>query len=179
MGKMKIVAFGNQVLRQPAKPVTVFHKKLHSLIDSIAETLYNCENGVALAANQVNILKRITVINYQNEYIEMINPQIINSKGEQIDQEGCLSFPGYYGLVKRFDLIEVKYMDRYGKENIIERKGKLSRCIQHEVDHLNGILFIDRMEDDFLTHTGTENKISRNSVLELANKKNKITIKKF
>ena len=171
MSKMKVIKFGNPVLRQTAKPVTVFHKKIHSLVDSIAETLYNCEYGAALAANQVEVLKKITVIDYQGEYIEMVNPEILSSEGEQIDQEGCLSFPGYTGLVKRFDLIKVKYMDRYGKENIIERTGKLSRCIQHEIDHLNGVLFIDRIVEDFLIHNDTEEKISLQPVIDLANGK--------
>jgi peptide deformylase len=171
MGKLKIISFGDHVLRQPAKPVTVFHKKLHALIDSIAETLHNCDGGAALAANQVDVLKRITVINYQGEYFELINPEIIYSEGEQTDMEGCLSFPGYYGLVKRFNLVKVKYLDRNGKENVIERTGKLARCIQHEVDHLNGVLFVDRMIEDFLIHTETENKISLQSALDLANGK--------
>lgn len=171
MSKLKIITFGNPVLKQAAKPVTVFHKKLHSLIDSIAETLHNCDNGAALAANQVNILKRISVVDYQGEYIELINPEIIYSEGEQTDHEGCLSFSGYYGLVKRFNLVRVKYLDRYGKENIIERSGKLARCFQHEIDHLNGILFIDHMVEDFLIHEDSEKKISLQYAMDLANGK--------
>ena len=171
MSKLKIVTFGNPILRQPAKPVTVFHKKFHSLVDSIAETLSKCNNGAALAANQIGVLKKISVVNYQGEYIELINPQIIYSEGEQTDNEGCLSFSGYTGLVKRFNFVRVKYLDRTGKENVIERSGKLARCIQHEIDHLNGILFIDRMIEDFLVHTETEKKISLQSTLDLANGK--------
>ena len=173
MSKMKVIKFGNPVLRQTAKPVTVFHKKFHSLIDSIAEALYNSKDGAALSANQVEVLKQIAVIDYQGEYIELINPEILNAEGEQIDNEGCLSFPGYTGLVKRFDLIKVKYQDRYGKENIIERTGKLSRCLQHEIDHLNGVLFIDRMIEDFLTHNETEEKISLQPIIDLSNGKAK------
>ncbi len=171
MSKSKIVAFGNPILRQVAKPVTVFHKKLHSLIDSIAETLHSRDNGAALAANQIGVLKKISVVDYQGEYLELINPEIIYSEGEQIEEEGCLSFPGYTGLVKRFNLVRVKYLDRNGIENIIERTGKLAKCFQHEIDHLNGILFIDRMIEDFLTSTNSDKKISLQSVIDIANEK--------
>ena len=90
--KLKIVYFGNPVLRQKAKPVTVFHSKIHALIDSIAYTLENTPDGAALAANQIDNLKKLSVINYQGEYIELINPEIIDADGEQADYEGCLSY---------------------------------------------------------------------------------------
>ncbi|MGD8777862.1 MAG: peptide deformylase [Ignavibacteria bacterium] len=172
MKKLRIILFGSPVLRETAKPVTVYHKKFHSLIDSMAETLKSRDDGAALAANQVNILKRVTVINYEGEYLELINPEIIESAGEQNGYEGCLSYPGYMGLVRRYDYVKVKYFNRLGEKKIIERFGKLSRCIQHEIDHLNGILFIDKMEEEFLLHADTENKISRSTLLELANGKN-------
>ena len=147
MKKEKILEFGDPVLREKSKPVTVFHKKLHMLIDNMKFTLLNQDDGAALAANQVGILKRITVINYMDEYIEMINPEILSSSGEITDSEGCLSLPGYFGNVKRAENVKVKYQDRFGKETIIERSGPMARCIQHEIDHLDGILFIDRMKD--------------------------------
>ena len=168
---MKMVLFGDPVLRKTAQPVTVFHKKLHSLIDSMAETLHGCEDGAALAANQVGILKRIIVVDYESEYLELINPEIIGSSGEQNGYEGCLSYPGYVGSVNRFTSVQIKYYDRYGKENIIEREGKLARCFQHEIDHLDGILFIDRMKENFLLHPETEMKISLESVLAIADRK--------
>lgn len=171
MSRLKVITFGNPTLRQTAKPVTVFHKKLHSLIDSIAKTLHNCDNGAALAANQIGVLKKISVVDYQGEYLELINPEIIYSEGEQIEEEGCLSFPGYTGLVKRYKLVRVKYLDRNGNENIIERTGKLAKCFQHELDHLNGILFIDRMLEDFLTSTDSDKRISLQSVIDIANGK--------
>ncbi len=166
--KLKIIEFGNPLLREKAKPVTVFHKKLNLLIDSLAETLYSSDDGAALAATQVAEMKRITVIDYENEYFEMVNPEIIESSGEQTDKEGCLSFPGYYGMVKRFDKIKVRYQDRTGAEHIIERSGKMARCIQHEVDHLDGILFIDRMVEDTLVHNETKEKISLETALKIA-----------
>lgn len=152
MKKERIVLFGDPVLRETALPVNIFHKKLHSLIDVMKFTLSKEDGGAALAANQVSVLKRITVIDYLDEYLEMINPEIISFSGENIDSKGCLSFPGFFGKVKRPDKIEVKYQDRYGKEHVIERSGDMARCIQHEVDHLNGILFIDRMEEPFISN---------------------------
>ncbi len=169
--KSKIVLFGDPVLRKVAKPITVFHKKLHGLIDSIAETLYNHDDGAALAANQIGILKSVTVIDYMEEYFEMINPEIIDSRGEQTEYEGCLSLPGYYGLVSRYEYVKVKYLDRNGSENIIERNGKLARCFQHEIDHLNGILFIDKVSESFLISNNNDSKISLESVIDLANGK--------
>lgn len=166
--RMKIVLFGNPVLRQSAKPVTVFHKKLHSTIDSMAYTLNLCNDGAALAANQVGILKRVIVINYENECLEMINPEIMDSDGHQTDYEGCLSYPGYFGHVTRSEHIKVKYMTRQGNEKIIERTGKLARCIQHETDHLDGILFIDRMSEQYLVDADGEKKIGLPKALELA-----------
>lgn len=165
---MKIIQFGNSVLREKAKPVTVFHKKLHALIDSMVATLYSHDDGAALAANQIGILKRIVVIDYEDEYLELVNPEIIKSGGEQTDQEGCLSFTGYFGLVKRANYVKVKYQDRNGKELIIEKEGNLARCLQHEIDHLDGILFIDRMTGDFLTHSETKEKISLQSAINIA-----------
>jgi peptide deformylase len=165
--KSKIIVLGDPLLRQKAKPVTVFHKKLHALIDTLAETLYASDDGAAIAANQIGVLKQITVIDYLDEYIEMVNPEIVSGEGEQTDYEGCLSIPGYSGLVSRYESVQVKYLDRTGKENVIERSGKMARCFQHEIDHLNGILFIDKVKEDFLIHNESDNRVSLASVVEL------------
>lgn len=167
--KLKILKFGDPVLRQAAKPVTVFHSKLQLLVDSMKVTLHSRDDGAALAAPQLGILKRIVVIDYQDEYLELINPEILLSKGKKVDFEGCLSLPGYFGKVPRAEYVKLKYFDRFGKENIIERKGPMARCIQHELDHLDGILFVDRMEEDHLQHNDNETKISLQSVIDLAN----------
>jgi len=160
MKKAKIIHFGDPVLRQKAEPVKVFHKKLHAVVDTIKNTLLDTDYAAALAANQVSILKSITVIDYCDEYFEMINPEIIASSGESTGFEGCLSLPGYSGKVKRAENVTVKYQDRHGKENTIERGGAMARCIQHELDHLNGILYIDRMVEDFVTHDDKGTKLS-------------------
>ena len=169
--KQKILLFGDPVLRQEAKPVTVFHKKLHAFVDSMSATLDARDDGAALAATQVGELKSVTVINYLGEYLELINPEIIESAGQQTDYEGCLSYPGYVGKVTRAETVKVKYVDRFGEDKIIERNGKMARCIQHEIDHLQGILFIDKVIDDHLIHSETDTEISVEFVQELANKK--------
>ncbi len=150
MKKAKIILFGNPILGQRAEDVRAFHKKLHGHIDTIAATLKETEQGAALAANQIALLKRITVIDYMDEYFEMINPEILSSSGTQTGYEGCLSFPGWSGRVTRAETVQVRFADRRGKERVIERSGPMARCLQHEIDHLNGVLFIDRMEDGFL-----------------------------
>ena len=168
MGKLKIISFGDSVLRQTAKRVTVFHKKLQAFIDSMWDALDNRDDGAALAAPQVGVLKRIFVMDYEKERLEMINPEILESSGEAIDQEGCLSFSGFFANVKRPDYIKVKYMDRKGGEHVIERTGKISRCIQHEMDHLDGFLFIDRLTDEFAVNDEEEMKISRDDAINLS-----------
>ena len=167
LNKLKIIQFGDPVLREVAKPVTVYHKKLHQLIDAMQYALDSIDNGAAIAANQVGILKRIIVIDYQDEYFEMINPEILESEGEAFENEGCLSYPGYVGLVPRADKVKVKYNNRFGEENIIERTGKMARCLQHEIDHLNGILYIDRMKEILLTNSKTKETIEIDKVLRL------------
>ena len=165
--KLNIVLFGDPVLREVAKPVNVFHKKLDILIDSMNYTLSLREDGAAIAANQIGVLKRITVINYEGEYFEMINPEIIEKEGGLVDNyEGCLSYPGYIGLVPRYEKVKVKYLDRRGDPHIIERTGSMARCIQHETDHLDGILFIDRMKEIMLTHSETKTTIELAKVIE-------------
>lgn len=157
---MKILEIGDPVLRQKAKPVTVFHKKLHVLIDSMIATLDDREDGAALAATQVGIMKRIIVVDYKSEFFEMINPEIIYSEGLESESEGCLSLPGLSGVVPRAAVIKVKYQDRNGIEQIVERSGALARCFQHEIDHLDGILYIDKMEEEFAKVLKTDEKIS-------------------
>jgi peptide deformylase len=168
MKKERIVQFGDPVLREIAQPVQVFHKKLHAVIDAIQYTLKHEDGGAALAANQVSILRRIVVIDYCGEYLELINPEILGSSGESVEEEGCLSLPGYFGRVKRAEQIKVRFQDRAGVERIIERGGAMARCIQHETDHLNGVLFIDRMDEQYVSN-GKEN-IAVEDLLNLTKK---------
>jgi peptide deformylase len=165
MKKAEITLFGDPVLRETARPVRAFGKKLGILIGTIQFTLRSRPDGAALAAPQVAVSKRVTVIDYMDEYIEMINPEIVGASGTQSDVEGCLSLPGFLGTVKRAETVRVKFQDRAGREKTIERSGKMARCIQHEIDHLDGILFIDRMEDEFVVNSFDGRKLSVREML--------------
>lgn len=137
---------GDEILRKRSKEVTVIDKKIKSLINDMLETMYEYD-GVGLAAVQIGILKRIVVINVddENEY-KMINPVIIETSGEQIDEEGCLSIPKTRDDVVRPQKVKVKYIDENGDEVVLEAEDLLARCICHELDHLDGVLFIDRVK---------------------------------
>jgi peptide deformylase len=173
MKKATIILFGDPALRERALPIKAFHRKLHDLIDTIKLTLGETEDAAALAASQIAVAKRITVIDYQGEYFEMVNPEILDQSGEAEAWEGCLSFPGYSGIVKRAQTVTVKYRDRHGKEYIIERSGPMARCIQHEIDHLDGVLYIDRMdEDDFVVNDEKKTKIPVKGLLKTSLRKN-------
>jgi peptide deformylase len=160
MKKEKIALFGDTVLRETASPVKVFHKKLHLLIDAMKYTLDATDDAAALAAPQISVSKRITVIDYLGEYIEMVNPEILEMHGEETAYEGCLSLPGFSGAVKRAYTVKVKFQDRHGKEKVIERSGAMARCIQHEIDHLDGILYIDRMSDEYVRNDEKKSLLS-------------------
>ncbi len=134
---------GDEILRKVSKKVAVIDKKIHTLLDDMAETMYKAD-GVGLAAPQVGILKRIVVIDVGDGLIELINPEIIESYGEQTDMEGCLSIPGIAGEVKRPARVVAKALNRSGKEFTIEGSELLAVALCHETDHLEGILFKDK-----------------------------------
>lgn len=137
-----IVKHPDPVLREMCKPVQKFNANLHKLIDDMAETMYVAK-GVGLAAPQVGNLKRVVVIDVGSGLLEMVNPEIIERRGEQIGPEACLSIPTLMGDVRRSKWVKARAFDRYGKEFTIESSDLLARAIQHEIDHLNGVLFID------------------------------------
>ncbi|WP_127568249.1 peptide deformylase [Paenibacillus xylaniclasticus] len=143
-----IVKDPDPVLREVAKEVTKFTPNLHKLLKDMAETMYDAE-GVGLAAPQVGISKRVIVVDIGDEehgLIEMVNPVIVSSEGEQVGPEGCLSIPNLNGDVKRADRIKVAGQDRNGNPFELEASGFLARAFQHEIDHLNGVLFTDIAE---------------------------------
>lgn len=140
-----IVKDPDPVLREKAQTVTKFNANLHKLLDDMAETMYDAP-GVGLAAPQVGILKRVVVMDCGEEHgglIELVNPEIVATSGEQIGPEGCLSIPGLQGDVKRPMNVTVRAKNRNGEEIVVEGTELLARCIMHEVDHLNGVLFTD------------------------------------
>lgn len=135
---------GDDILYKKCKTVVKFDEKLHILLDDMYETMQS-HDGVGLAAPQVGILKRAVVIDVGNGKIELINPEIIEESGEQTGSEGCLSVPGVFGEVTRPNVVTVKAQDRDGKWFKITGKELLARAFCHEVEHLDGKLFLDRV----------------------------------
>jgi len=150
-----ILPFGDPVLRKVSKPVENITPRILKLLDDLADTLYSFDEGAGLAAPQIGILRRVIVMDCGDGLIELIDPEIVYLSGEQVGPEGCLSLPGYYGVVKRSQHVKVKTLTRSGKELVIEAEGFLARCIQHEVDHLNGKLYIDHLRENSFFEEGT------------------------
>ncbi len=143
MAKLKIVKVGDDVLRKKCRPVDEITPKILTLLDDMAETMHEA-NGVGLAAPQVGILRRIVVIEVEEgNLIELINPKIIAYAGEQDGTEGCLSVPNKWGMVKRPMHVTVRATNRYGEEFELTGSELLARAICHELDHLDGKLYID------------------------------------
>lgn len=143
MAVYKIVEIGDEILKEKAKPVKSISSNIIKLLDNLADTLYNAK-GAGLAAPQIGVSKRVVVVDIGEGLYELVNPQIISSSGQETDVEGCLSIPGIVGDVTRAATVKVRYMDRHGKEKNVTAKGMLARAMQHEIDHLDGILYIDR-----------------------------------
>ena len=133
----------DEVLRKKCKEVKEITPNLLTLLDDMADTMYEA-NGVGLAAPQVGILKRAVVIDIGEGLVELINPVILETSGSQTDDEGCLSVPGKYAPVERPNYVKAKAMDRDGNEFIIEGEELMARALCHEIDHLDGILYIDK-----------------------------------
>jgi len=172
----KIIHFGDSSLRTPCSSIEVFHKGLHTKIDILSRTLRNHDGGAALAAPQISLLKKIVVIDYLGEYFELVNPEVMDRSGELTDFEGCLSLPGFWGKVKRYERIKVRYQDRSGESHVIEIKNQMARCFQHEIDHLSGILYIDKMEDEYVFNDETKERISVKYLLELTSKRSSLSL---
>ncbi len=143
MAIRNIVKTGDDVLLKMCRPVEKFDEKLWTLLEDMNETM-NAANGVGLAAPQVGLLRRIVVIDVGEGVIELINPEIISSSGEQNGVEGCLSFPNEWGLVKRPMHVTVRAQDRHGKFFEMSGTELLARAFCHEIDHLNGVCFVTK-----------------------------------
>ena len=144
-----IVKLGEECLRKVCKPQEKFDLRLWVLLKDMADTMYKA-NGVGLAAPQVGILRRVVLVDTGDEILELVNPTILETDGEQVGAEGCLSVPGKYGLVKRPYYAKVRAQDRYGEWYEAEGEELIGRCFCHELDHLDGILYTEIMER-FLT----------------------------
>jgi peptide deformylase len=143
---LEIVKHPSEVLEQECEKVVTFDKKLIKLLDNMYDTMLQAD-GVGLAAPQIGIAQQIAVVDVEDRHgrIDLINPVILESKGEQVGAEGCLSFPGLYGEVKRANYVKVRAQNRRGKEFTLEATGFLARALQHEIDHLHGVLFTEKV----------------------------------
>jgi peptide deformylase len=148
MAILQIRTLPDPVLRQKAKRVTKIDDSVQKLIDDMIDTVRADPNRAGLAAPQVGVLLRIAVIELpEQELITLINPEIVKKEGERIVQEGCLSIPGYFGEIKRAVTVKVKAKDRYGKEFRLKAEGLLAQALEQEIEHLDGILYIDHLEN--------------------------------
>ena len=154
MGLRKILTDKEPALHKVCKPVVNFDAKLFKLLDDMKETLQDA-NGVGLAAPQVCILRRVVLVDTGEEVLELINPELLETDGEQEGAEGCLSVPGKYGLVKRPYYAKVRAQDRHGEWFECEGEELIARCFCHELDHLDGIVYTEVMER-FLTEEELE-----------------------
>jgi len=153
MAILDVVTYPNKVLKKISKPVENYDRDLHKLLDDMYETMI-AKNGVGLAAIQVAVPIRALLIDIGDEegkqsketLIEVINPEFLTWDGSQKDTEGCLSVPEYFDEVERYKQVKVKFFDRFGKEHIMDADGLLSVAFQHETDHLDGHLFIERLD---------------------------------
>ncbi len=146
MAIRNIVKHGDDVLTKKCRKVEVFDSRLASLIDDMFDTLYQ-SGGVGLAAPQVGVLKRVVVIDIDDDPMELVNPEIIETSGEQYDAEGCLSYPGQYGMVRRPYKVKIKAQDRHGDWYEYEGEELLARAFCHETDHLDGNMFMRMVEE--------------------------------
>lgn len=144
MADRKVVMMGDELLRKKSKPVRVFDEYLWNLLDDMKDTMHH-KNGAGLAAVQVGILKRVVVVEANNMFIELVNPVIVKERGEDIEEEGCLSVGTMTGRVKRPMEVTVVAQDRYGYNFTLTGEKFLARVLCHEIDHLDGVLFVDKM----------------------------------
>jgi peptide deformylase len=141
----KILGFEHPVLREKARKVPKVDASIVSLLDDLAETMYAAP-GAGLAANQIGVALRVCVVKgEENQHWGLVNPVLVKGEGSQVGDEGCLSYPGWVGEVERFETVVVKGLNRRGKEIRVKSSGFTARAFQHELDHLDGVLFTDRL----------------------------------
>ena len=159
MGLRKILTVDDVALHKVCRPVEKFDRRLHKLLDDMRETLADA-NGVGLAAPQVGILRRVVIVDTGDDILELVNPELLETDGEQEGAEGCLSVPGKYGLVKRPYYAKVRAQDRDGNFFEVEDSDLTARCFCHEIEHLDGHLFVEHT-DHLLTEEELQEYIRR------------------
>ncbi len=146
MSVYQIVTNEDQVLREKAKEIKEISSNIHKLLDNMKDTL-RAAQGAGLAAPQIGVSKRAIVVDVYDEELELINPVLLSGEGEQTDYEGCLSVPGFTGEVTRYNIVKVRGLNRNGEKVEYVREGYMARALQHEIDHLDGILYIDKAKN--------------------------------
>ena len=137
----------DEALKKKGREVTEVNDKIRMLLDDMMDTLHSSNNGAALAANQIGILKRLVVIDYEGDFLKLVNPVIVEQIGEQDCIEGCLSFPGIFGKTKRPMRVKVEALNEKGEKIILDRSGEMAKCLCHEIYHLDGIVFTDKVTE--------------------------------
>ncbi|MBG9798685.1 peptide deformylase [Brevibacillus laterosporus] len=168
MAVLMIRQLGDPVLRKVCKPITSITDREQKLLQNLIDTLYADPGRAGLAAPQVGFLKRIAILDCGDGLVELLNPEIISRTGETFEYEACLSLPGMYGAVKRAESIVVKTLNRLGEEVIIEASGHKARCIQHEMDHLDGVLYIDHVKNGHLFQEKTKKPVDVYQMIQLS-----------
>ena len=172
MAELVIGKLGDPTLRNKCKQVSEITPSILQLLDDMTDTLKASPNGAALAAPQVGVLKRIVVIDGGDSFIELINPQIIEKTGEQTGPEACLSLPGIWGQVTRAQYVKVEAMNRAGEKFLIEGEDFMARCLQHELDHLEGILFIDHVTAGQIFRENTNEPLDIYNLIKISRQNN-------
>ncbi len=147
MALLEVLTVPNKKLKEKGVEITEFDEKLHTFLDDMAETMY-AENGIGLSATQVGVALNVATVDVASrdepsQLLELVNPKIVEREGRVVSEEGCLSVPGVWEEVERSEKIKVEYQDRHGEKQSLEADEMLSICIQHELDHLDGKVFID------------------------------------
>lgn len=146
MALRTIVTEGDEILTKRAREITEITSHIKTTLDDMAETM-RAEDGVGIAAPQVGVLRRMFIVEVDDVYIELINPEIIEMEGSVMEEEGCLSVPGIVGTVERPEYVKIKGLDRNGKGVVYEGRDLLAKAFAHEFDHLEGVLFVDKATD--------------------------------
>lgn len=146
MAIYNIVEIGDEILRQKAKLVKTVTSNIQKLLDNMSDTMYDAR-GVGLAAPQIGVSKRVIVVDVGDGLVELVNPEVVEASGQAKETEGCLSVPGMVGEVSRAAQVKVKGLNRQGQEVAYQANGFMARALQHEIDHLEGIIFVDKAEN--------------------------------
>jgi peptide deformylase len=164
----RILTAEEPILRERTKKVSSFDPSLHRLLDDMLVTMRDAP-GVGLAANQIGVPLQVAIIEIEDRITELVNPQVVKSSGEQLDWEGCLSIPGYVAEVGRAAKVTVKARDRHGKEFRVKGEELMARALQHEIDHLNGLLYVDYLEslDELVRVSEATDEVTEEAAAEI------------